>query len=152
MVFAAVVGRRARVRRTMNSVRESLPSGKGNDVTNGERAAFVAAYSRLVAEVWADPATERALAEDPRALLAEYGLAVPEHVRIAVVRDDTDAQPDLETQVVAWRDAGQVGTFTLYVPATGPIGEAELEEDELDRVVGGLDASCACCCPCCSTS
>ena len=58
----------------------------------------------------------------------------------------------LESQVTAWRDADRLGTFTLYVPATGPIGEAELEEDELDRVVGGLDASCACCCPCCSTT
>jgi len=125
---------------------------KGKSVTNGERAAFVAAYSRLVAEVWADAAAERALAENPRALLAEYGLTVPEQVQITVVRDATDAQPDLETQVTAWREAEGVGTFTLYVPATGPIGEAELEEDELDRVVGGLDASCACCCPCCSTT
>jgi hypothetical protein len=130
----------------------SLSSGKEKDVTNGERAAFVAAYSRLVAEVWADAAAERALAENPRALLAEYGLGVPEQVGIAVVRDATDVQPDLETQVSAWENAAQVGTFTLYVPATGPIGEAELEEDELDQVVGGLDASCACCCPCCSTS
>jgi hypothetical protein len=121
-------------------------------VTNSERAAFVAAYSRLVAEVWADAAAERALAENPRALLAEYGLAVPEPVRVDVVRDATDAQPDLDTQVAAWQDAARLGTFTLYVPATGPIGEAELAEDELDRVVGGLDASCACCCPCCSTS
>ncbi|GIE91020.1 hypothetical protein SAMN06264365_12459 [Actinoplanes regularis] len=125
---------------------------KEKGVTNGERAAFVAAYSRLVAEVWADAAAERALAENPRDLLAEYGLTVPEHVHIAVVRDANDAQPDLDTQVTAWENAGQLGTFTLYVPATGPIGEAELEEDELDRVVGGLDASCACCCPCCSTT
>ncbi|GAA0587163.1 hypothetical protein GCM10010172_85330 [Paractinoplanes ferrugineus] len=121
-------------------------------MTNGERAAFVAAYSRVVAEVWADAAAERALAENPRALLAEYGLTVPEQVRIAVVRDATDVQPDLDTQVAAWADADRLGVFTLYVPATGPIGEAELEEDELDRVVGGLDASCACCCPCCSTT
>jgi hypothetical protein len=121
-------------------------------MTNGERAAFIAAYSRLVAEVWADPAAERALAENPRALLAEYGLTVPEQVPIVVVRDATDASPDLETQVVAWRDAAELGTFTLYVPSTAAIGETELEEDELDQVVGGLDASCACCCPCCSTS
>jgi hypothetical protein len=118
----------------------------------GERAAFVAAYSKLVAEVWADPAAERALADDPRALLAEYGLTVSESVEIAVVRDVADAQPDLDAQVVAWRDADELGTFTLFVPATDPIGEAELDEDELDRVVGGLDASCACCCPCCSTT
>jgi len=121
-------------------------------MTNGERAAFVAAYSKLVAEVWADPAAETALAEDPRALLAEYGLAVPESVRITVVRDVTGVQPDLDAQVVAWRDACETGELTLFVPDTDPVGEAELDEDELDSVVGGLDASCACCCPCCSTS
>src|SRR5512138_1109822 len=42
-----------------------------------DRAVFVAAYSRLVAEVWADPAKERALEQDSRALLASYGLTVP---------------------------------------------------------------------------
>jgi hypothetical protein len=117
-----------------------------------DRATFIAAYSRLVAEVWADPAAERALAEDPRALMAEHGLILPESVRVIVVRDVADAEPDLDAQVVAWRDAAETGTFTLFVPATDPIGEAELGEHELDRVVGGLDASCACCCPCCSTS
>ncbi|MET0426110.1 MAG: hypothetical protein ABW046_19735 [Actinoplanes sp.] len=117
----------------------------------GERAAFVAAYSRLVAEVWADPAAERVLAENPGALLAEHGLTVPDGVRIVVVRDVANAQPDLDAQVTAWRDAAESGTFTLFVPGTEPIAEAELDEDELDRVVGGLDASCACCCPCCST-
>jgi hypothetical protein len=118
----------------------------------GERAAFIAAYSKLVAEVWADPAAERALADDPRTLLAEHGLPLPESVQVTVVRDAAGVEPDLDVQVLAWRDASSTGTFTLFVPATDPIGEAELDEHELDLVVGGLDASCACCCPCCCTT
>jgi hypothetical protein len=117
-----------------------------------DRAMFIAAYSRLVAEVWADPAAERALARDPRAVLAEHGLELPASVEITVVRDAVDAEPDVDVQVRAWQEATERGEFTLYVPATEPIDSAELEESELDRVVGGLDASCACCCPCCSTT
>jgi hypothetical protein len=117
-----------------------------------DRAVFIAAYSRLVAEVWADPAAERALADDPRALLAQHGLALPESVEITVERDVAGAEPDLDAQVVAWRDAAERGVFTLFVPATDPVDRNELSESELDGVVGGLDASCACCCPCCSTT
>ena len=117
----------------------------------GDRALFIAVYSRLVAEVWADPAAERALADDPRALLAEHGLTVPDNVHVTVVRDARDAEPDIEVQVRSWQDAPRTGTFVLYVPSTDPIGSAELAEDELDSVVGGLDSACACCCPCCSS-
>jgi hypothetical protein len=118
----------------------------------GDRAVFIAAYSKLVAEVWSDPSAEAALLSDPRALLAEHGLDLPESVEVVVVRDAADAEPDLNIQVRAWQEAQTTGTFTLFVPALDPVDEAELNEAELDRVVGGLDTTCACCCPCCSTT
>ncbi|GGL04367.1 hypothetical protein GCM10012284_43710 [Mangrovihabitans endophyticus] len=71
----------------------------------GERAAFIAAYSKLVADVWADPAAEQALADDPRALLAEHGLRLPIDVPVTVGRDAQDAQPDLDAQATAWTRA-----------------------------------------------
>ncbi|MFI9638568.1 hypothetical protein ACIG87_00665 [Micromonospora sp. NPDC051925] len=120
-------------------------------MTPVDRAVFVAAYSRLVADVWADPVRERALDRDPRALLAEYGLGLPEDVRVRVVRDVAEAAPDLEVQVSSWQQAATTGTFVLFVPALLPVAETELAEDELDSVVAGLDSSCACCCPCCCT-
>jgi hypothetical protein len=113
---------------------------------------FVAAYSRLVAEVWAEPDQERRLAEDPRGLMADCGLTVPEHVRVVVVRDVADAEPDLEEQVRRWEAAAGTGVLELVVPALDFSGEVDLSEHELDSVVGGLDASCACCCPCCCTT
>jgi hypothetical protein len=117
-----------------------------------DRGMFVAGYSRLVAEVWADPAKERRLQENPRALAADCGLAVPEHVRITVVRDVVGAEPDLAEQVRLWELAPETGELTLVVPALDLSGETELAEDELDSVVAGLDSSCACCCPCCCTA
>ncbi|EWM66218.1 MULTISPECIES: hypothetical protein [Micromonospora] len=120
-------------------------------MTNVDRAVFVAAYSRLVADVWADPAKEQALDRDPRGFLAGYGLHLPEEVQVRVVRDVADADPDLEVQVKSWELAESSGAFVLFVPSLLPVAEAELAEDELDSVVAGLDSSCACCCPCCCT-
>lgn len=117
-----------------------------------DRAIFIAAYSRLVAEVWADPEVERQLDENPRDLLIQHGLPVSDGVRIDLVRESTDADPDIEVQVRAWQEAAERGVLTLFVPRIEPISAGELDEDELDRVVGGIDATCACCCPCCSTT
>jgi hypothetical protein len=115
----------------------------------GDRAAFVAAYGRLVANVWADPEQERLLEEDPRGLMADYGLILPESVRVEVVRDVGDAEPDLNVQVAAWSMAEQTGRLVFVVPAAADDDEVELAEHELDGIVAGLDSTCACCCPCC---
>jgi hypothetical protein len=132
--------------------RRTLTKQKGQPMAPGDRAVFIAAYSKLVAEVWSDPTAEAALLSDPRALLSEHGLDLPASVEVVVVRDVADAEPNLDAQVKAWLDAPELGTFTLFVPALDPVDEAELNENELDRIVGGLDTTCACCCPCCSTT
>jgi hypothetical protein len=116
-----------------------------------DRAVFVAAYSRLVVEVWSDPDRERRLVEQPRALLGEYGLELPEHVSITVHRERGNAEPDLDAQVSEWSTAIERGELALYVPVLEVDGELEIDEHELDSVVAGLDASSACCCPCCCT-
>jgi hypothetical protein len=122
----------------------------GGEMNSAERAVLIAAYSRLVADIWVDPAVESRLNSGPRGLLGDYGLVVPDGVDVVVVRDGL-ASPDLEIQVAAWRDCTETGTFTLFVPPIGEVGETSLDEDELDSVVAGLDTTCACCCPCCCT-
>lgn len=117
----------------------------------GDRGWFVAAYSKLVADVWSDPELERQLDTEPRALLAGYGLVLPDEVRLRIVRDAEYAEPDLDAQVNAWLQATEAGEFALVVPRMAAVDTAELTEYELDNVVAGLDASCACCCPCCCT-
>src|SRR5882672_10408761 len=96
-----------------------------------DRAVFVAAYSRLVAEVWADPEQERLLGADTRALLAQYGLRLPDEVAIEVVRAAQDTEPDLNVQVSAWEQARDEGRFTLFVPSNDPVGDVQLAEYEL---------------------
>jgi hypothetical protein len=118
----------------------------------GARAAFVAAYGRLVTDVWSDPEQELLLEQDPHALLARHGLALPETVRVDVVRDVGDAEPDLDAQVAAWANAVEAGHFMLVVPAVDTDDEIELAEHELEGIVAGMDTSCACCCPCCCST
>lgn len=118
----------------------------------GSRAAFVAAYGRLVADVWSDPDRELELVQDPRGLMARYGLAIPESVRIDVIRDVGDADPDLDSLVMSWESAASAGHFPLVVPVIEEEDDLELAEHELDNVVAGLNTSCACCCPCCCTT
>ena len=117
----------------------------------GDRAVFIAAYGRLVVEVWSDPARELLLERDPARLLAEYGIAVPDGVAVTVRRDAGDAEPDLETQVEAWRQMSVLGELVLFVPLLDTEGEVEIDEHELENVVAGLEPGTACCCPCCCT-
>ena len=121
-------------------------------MTFGTRARFIAAYSKLVADVWSDPGREELLGQDPVALLASYDIVLPDACRVEIVRAGADAEPDLEQQVLAWEECFQSGTLILYIPALDPITELELSEHELGEVVGGLTTSCACCCPCCCTT
>jgi uncharacterized protein YheU (UPF0270 family) len=121
-------------------------------MTPGSRARFVAAYTRLVADVWADPAKELLLDQDPRALVAEYDIEVSDPVTVEVIRDVGDAEPDLDQQVELWQRGLRSGHLVLVVPALDPISDIELADHELDDVVAGLNTSCACCCPCCCTS
>ena len=78
------------------------------------------AWGILVAHAWDDPDVERQLLEDPRQLLAERGLELPERLAIKVVRTDR-VEP---TQGV------------LYLPYPAPPAQ-ELSDDELDAVNGG---------------
>jgi hypothetical protein len=118
----------------------------------GARAAFFAAYGRLVTGVWSDPDLELFLEQDPRALMAQYGLLLPGAVSIEVVRSAPDAEPSLDELVAAWEDAPSSGRFALVVPATDAEEDGELYEHELDAIVAGLGTSSACCYPCCRTT
>jgi hypothetical protein len=118
----------------------------------GARAAFIASYGRLVTRVWSDPDLDVVLEQDPRALMAQYGLVLPEAVTIEVVRHAPSAESNLDELVAAWEDAPSSGRFALVVPATDVDADGELDELELDTIVAGLGTSCAFACPCCCTA
>jgi len=117
----------------------------------GARAAFAASYGRLVTRVWSDPDVEVLLEHDPRTLLAQYGMVLPEAVSIEVIRNTSDAEYSLDDMVAGWENAEDTGRFALVVPATDIDDDGELAEHELDTIVAGLGPS-ACCSPCCCAS
>ena len=108
-------------------------------------------YGRLVTAVWSDPDAELLLEQDPRTLLAQYGMVLPEAVSIEVIRNTSDAEYTLDNIVAGWENAEDTGRFALVVPATDIDDDGELAEHELDTIVAGLGPS-ACCSPCCCAS
>jgi hypothetical protein len=117
----------------------------------GARTAFVASYGRLVTRVWSDPELELLLEQDPRAVMAQYGLALPDPVSVELVWNGPDAEFSLDELVAAWENASESGHFALVVPATDVDDDGDLDEHELDAIVAGLGPS-ACCSPCCCTT
>jgi hypothetical protein len=111
---------------------------EGDRMNSAARAAFVASYQRLVTRVWSDPDVDVLLEQEPRALLAQYGLVLPESVSIEVVRHAQNAEPNLDRLVAAWQDAPSSGRFALVVPPAEADDGAELDERELDTIVAGL--------------
>ena len=79
-------------------------------------------YAKVVAHAWSDDTYKDGLVNDPRSVLAQAGLEVPQSVEIAVVADTADRRH-------------------LVLPAK-PV-EGEIDEEALAGVSGGL---CCCCC------
>lgn len=73
-------------------------------------------HARIVAKAWNDPEFKRRLIKDPKKVLQEEGIDVPDHVEIRVV-ENTDT------------------VFYLTIP---PKPSDEISDDQLDSVSGGL--------------
>jgi hypothetical protein len=76
------------------------------------------AWSQIVATAWADEDFKARLLAEPRAVLNEYGLDVPEGVEF-VVMEDADAVRNLE-------DSDTVRYLVLPASPAGDLGEEEL--------------------------
>ncbi len=80
------------------------------------------ALARLFAECWKDEALKARFVADPKAVLAEYGMPVPEDMDVKVVENADDCVH-----------------ITLPAP---PTGDMDLSDDELSNAAGGIDAAC----------
>ena len=76
------------------------------------------ALAELFAACWKDEALKARFMADPKAVLAEYGMAVPEGMNIKVV-ENSDSHVHI----------------TLPMP---PAGDNDLSDDELSNAAGGL--------------
>jgi hypothetical protein len=118
-----------------------------------ERAEFVNTYTRVLITAWSSEDFSNRLGQDPKAALAEAGLAVPEGAQVDIVRSVTEGSPEasLDSQVQLWETGIATGRYVLYVPETPQIDMAELSEGDLDAVAAGLVIAC-CCTPCCCST
>ena len=76
------------------------------------------ALARLFAACWKDEALKARFMSDPKAVLAEYDMPVPENMDVKVVENADDCVH-----------------ITLPAPATG---HGRLSDDELKHAAGGL--------------
>jgi hypothetical protein len=93
-------------------------------------------WSQIVALAWCDEVLLKRLQSEPRSVLAEHGMNVPEGMEVKVVEGE-------EVQVVEKGNAAR--HFTLPFSPPGDL----MDEDLLGGVVAGcFSAACAACAAC----
>jgi hypothetical protein len=107
---------------------------------------------------WADDEYKDRLLQEPRQVLAEAGIAVPQNAQVNVitVASEEHGKGKIEDQIIMWEKGELTGTFDLLVPLK-PVGwtpeNVALTDEQLAAVAGGAEAmisiSCCCCTPCC---
>ena len=117
-----------------------------------ERTSFLSNYSKLLVAAWSDESVGDRLVANPKAVLAEFGLQVPDNANVNVVRQipPQHGEPDANVQVRLWEEGLKSGTIEMHVPEAPAIDMGELSESELEGVAGGWSISGCCCTPCCS--
>jgi hypothetical protein len=74
--------------------------------------------TKVLVRAWTDPAYKAKLLSDPRAVLTEAGVGIPAGTKVKVIEDTAD-------------------TKHFVLPAT-PSDAAELSDEELEKVAGGM--------------
>jgi len=115
-----------------------------------ERKKFVANYTKLLTAAWTEDGLVSRLKSDPKAVLAEFDLAVPGDATVEI-KTQADGDGNLDHAVQIWEEGATSGVYKLYVTEEPQYDAGELSESDLESVVGGASVSaCCCCCPCCS--
>ena len=87
-----------------------------NTQAQQEQAQLDAAYDRVVARAWSDPAYKTRLMKDPHTVLEEAGLSVAPDVKINVVENSDKV---------------------LNIVLPPPIEEGEFSDGELEKIAAG---------------
>jgi hypothetical protein len=124
-----------------------------------ERSQFVRSYTKVLTNAWSDESFEQRLKQDPKAVLSEYELGVPDSATVKVIGEKR-GEGDLDEQVRLWEHGRESGTYELYVPDVPQLEGPEMETLMVDPPGGpglpsghgghGGNTYCCCCCPCCT--
>jgi len=117
-----------------------------------DKSSFVKGYTKILTNAWSDESFAQQLKSNPKPILAEYGLGVPDSASVDVVTSQ-GTEGSVDDQVRIWEEGESSGHYTLYVPAVPQVESGEMSEAELEGVAGAGDVSvCCCCCPCCTST
>lgn len=109
---------------------------------------FIQGYSKVIGQSWSDEQYMARLLKEPKSVLAEVGLTVPQGAQLNVVRVAPTGQGKIENQIALWEAGERTGVYELHVPDKS--SDLALSDEQLTAVAGGAvgDINC-CCCPCC---
>src|SRR6516225_9139294 len=93
-------------------------------------------WSQIVARAWCDEGFMKRLLSDPRHVLAEHGLEVPESAEVKVVEGE-------EVRVVELSDT--LRHFTLPVSPPDELNDEDLVGGAVAQCVSGWCAACGAC-------
>jgi hypothetical protein len=106
-------------------------------------------WARLTARAWEDPSFKQQLLSNPKPVLREAGLEVPENFNVRIVEAGSSEASEVGVYTITEESQG-VYSLTMRLPDK-PAGAGELSESELESVSAGSISCCSCTCtPCCS--
>ncbi len=117
---------------------------------------FALNYGKIVTRTWEDDSYRSELLSDPRRVLTEGGITVPENVQINIVQMDATGKGDPLAYADRWEQgiaAGNVEFLLASKPAGVELNDVPLSDEMLSAIYGGTGdgtlGGCCCCCPCC---
>lgn len=114
-----------------------------------EREQFVRAWGTVLMQSWEDDDYKARLNADPKAVLTEAGLDIPDGATVTLEAPPAEAGPDLDRQIEMFAAGRDSGSYTFYIQESNQLRTQEITEQELDSVAAGACCSSILSCCCC---
>jgi len=107
-------------------------------------------WSKITAHAWEDPSFKQQLLSNPKPVLKDSGLEIPDNFTVRIVEQGTSEGDEVGHYQLSEESRGQY-SLVMRLPNKPAEGEGELSEAQLESVAGGWSFyTCCSCCPCCS--
>ena len=97
-------------------------------------------WGQMIARTWSDDVYKARVFENPREMLRDMGVDLPDDVTVKVV--EQSAESTGRGQLGVFEQQGDEWILTLPRPPADD-ADTELEDEQLEAVAGGF---CCCCC------